>query len=87
MIATPPSLRDWLETQVAQLVAGGTDIRRPQDGDGAPNEKITDWLIKINALMERLPAGVTAATYQICHWQQHSRRCLQFTEDSALAPA
>ena len=33
---------------------------RPQPGDGAPNEKITDWLIKINALIERLTADVPA---------------------------
>jgi len=45
-------LRDWLEAHRAKLVAGGTDVPRPQLGDGAPNEKITDWLIKINALIE-----------------------------------
>jgi hypothetical protein len=33
---------------------------RRQPGDGAPNEKITDWLIKINALIERLTADVPA---------------------------
>ena len=37
-----------------------TDVPRPQPGDGAPNEKITDWLIKINALIERLTADVPA---------------------------
>jgi uncharacterized protein len=51
-------LRDWLETLRGQLVAGGTDVPRPQGGDGAANEKITDWLIKINALIERLTADV-----------------------------
>ena len=53
-------LRDWLETQRAKLVADGIDVPRPQPGDGAPNEKITDWLIKINALIERLTADVPA---------------------------
>lgn len=33
---------------------------RPQPGDGAPNEKITDWLIKINALIGRLTTDVPA---------------------------
>ena len=51
-------LRDWLEAHRARLVADGTDVPRPQPGDGAPNEKITDWLIKINALIEKLTADV-----------------------------
>ncbi len=53
-------LRDWLEELRGQLVAGGTDVPRPVPGDGAPNEKITDWLIKINALIEKLTADVPA---------------------------
>lgn len=51
-------LRDWLEAHRARLVADGTDVPRPQSGNGAPNEKVTDWLIKINALIERLTADV-----------------------------
>ena len=53
-------LRDWLEELRGQLVAGGTDVPRPMPGDGAPNEKITDWLLKINALIEKLTADVPA---------------------------
>jgi uncharacterized protein len=53
-------LRDWLETLRSQLVSDGTDVPRPAGGDGAPNEKITDWLIKINALIARLTADVPA---------------------------
>jgi uncharacterized protein len=53
-------LRDWLETLRAQLVAGGTDVPRPVGGDGSPNEKIADWLIKINALIAHLTEGVPA---------------------------
>ncbi len=34
--------------------------RGPQPGDGAPNEKITDWLLKIIALIEQLTADVPA---------------------------
>ena len=41
-------LRDWLEIQRTNLVADGIDVPRPQLGDGAPNEKITDWLIRIH---------------------------------------
>ena len=46
--------------QRAKLIADGVDVPRPQPGDGAPNEKITDWLIKINALIGRLTADVPA---------------------------
>jgi uncharacterized protein len=53
-------LREWLETLRAQLVAASTDVPRPEPGNGAPNEKITDWLIKINALIEKLIAAVPA---------------------------
>lgn len=53
-------LRDWLETLRQQLVAGGTEVPRPEPGDGAPNDKITDWLIKINALIEQLTADISA---------------------------
>jgi predicted RecB family nuclease len=52
------SLRDWLEMHRAKLVADGIEVPRPQPGDGAPNEKIADWLVRINALIERLTADV-----------------------------
>jgi predicted RecB family nuclease len=52
------TLRDWLETQRAGLISDGIDVPRPQPGDGTPNEKITDWLITINALIGKLTAGV-----------------------------
>lgn len=54
------SLREWLETLRAKLIVDGAEVPRPQPGDGAPNEKITDWLIKVNALIERLTANVPA---------------------------
>jgi len=53
-------LRNWLENLREQLVAGGADLPRPQPGDGAPNEKITDWLLKINALIGKLTNGIPA---------------------------
>jgi predicted RecB family nuclease len=64
------ALRDWLEAQRAQLIAGGVDVPRPEPGDGAPNEKITDWLIRINALIEKLTAGVPADPQQRTKEQQ-----------------
>lgn len=54
------SLRDWLETLRVELIAAGTDVPRPEPGDSAPNEKITDWLIKINGLIEQLTADIPA---------------------------
>ncbi len=51
-------LRDWLEKLRVDLVSEGTAVPHLKPGDGAPNEKITDWLIKINALIERLTAGI-----------------------------
>ena len=51
-------LRDWLETLRDQLMAGNVDVPRVEPGDGSPNVKITDWLIKINALIERLTADI-----------------------------
>ena len=31
---------------------------RPEPGDGAPNEKITDWLIRINAVIAKMTADI-----------------------------
>ena len=53
-------LRDWLETLRGQLVADGVGVPRPELGDGAPSENITDWLIRINALIEHLSSDVPA---------------------------
>jgi uncharacterized protein len=51
-------LRDWLEKLRTGLVAEGVAVPRPGPGDGAPNEKITDWLVKINALIEKLTRDI-----------------------------
>ena len=51
-------LRDWLEQLRAELVGNGVAVPRPKPGDGAANENVTDWLIKINALIERLTTGI-----------------------------
>jgi predicted RecB family nuclease len=63
-------LRDWLEAHRTKLVADGIDVPRPQPGDGAPNENITDWLIRINALIGRLTADVPADAAQRSEEQQ-----------------
>jgi uncharacterized protein len=52
------ALRDWLEKLRAGVIAGGTDIPRPEPGDGSPNDKITDWLLRIRPLIEKLTEGV-----------------------------
>lgn len=52
------ALRDWLEKLRAGLIAQGVEVPRPAPGDGTPNEKITDWLIKINVLIGRLTEGI-----------------------------
>ncbi len=51
-------LRQWLETQRGELVAAGTDVPRPLPGEPDPNEGITDWQIKIAALVDRLTADI-----------------------------
>ena len=56
--ASARGLREWLEIQRKQLVTTGVDVPRPEPGDGSPTEKITDWLIKVNALIERLTADI-----------------------------
>lgn len=52
------ALRDWLEEQRRTLVDGGTPVPRPAPGDGSPNEKITDWLIRINAVIRKLTGDI-----------------------------
>jgi len=53
------ALRDWLEERRAELVAGGVDVPRPEDGeDGAPNENVAEWLARIAPVFEQLLEGV-----------------------------
>lgn len=54
------ALRNWLEELRAKQVAAGADIPRPAPGDGAPNEKITDWLIKVEKLVTALTVDIPA---------------------------
>jgi hypothetical protein len=63
-------LRDWLESVRQQIVDGGTPVPRPEPGDGAPNENITDWLLKINPVIAKLTAGIPADPKQRTPEQQ-----------------
>ena len=56
--ASAAGLRDWLERLRNQLVVDGTDVPRPELGDDSPTEKISDWQIKVNALVERLTTDI-----------------------------
>jgi uncharacterized protein len=53
------ALRDWLESLRQQIVNDGTPVPRPEPGDGAPNEKITDWLVRINAVIAKMTADIS----------------------------
>lgn len=51
-------LRDWLESLRSEIIAAGTEVPRPAPGDGAPKEKISDWLELIASLFEQLTADI-----------------------------
>jgi predicted RecB family nuclease len=52
------ALRDWLERLRDELASLGKEMPRPSPGDGAPNDKITDWLVRVDSLVERLTVNV-----------------------------
>lgn len=52
------ALRDWLETQRTTLIEQGIAITRPEPGDGAPSENLSEWLERITPLIEQLVADV-----------------------------
>jgi len=57
--ASTASLHHWLESLRAELLASGTEVPRPiADDSGEANEKVTAWLIKINALVAKLTEGI-----------------------------
>jgi predicted RecB family nuclease len=51
-------LHEWLERLRAGLIADGTSVPRRAPGDGAPNVNVTEWMIKIQRLIERLTLNV-----------------------------
>lgn len=64
------SLRGWLEHLRGTIVDGGTEVPRPPASDGAPSENITDWIARINALIDRLTVDVPAAREERTDEQQ-----------------
>jgi predicted RecB family nuclease len=52
------ALREWLEELRANLIAGGTDVPRPGPDEDVPSEKITEWLARIEPVIERLAADI-----------------------------
>lgn len=52
------SLRDWLETLRARLIADGEEVPRPRSDDGTATVEITERMVKVNALMQKLTASV-----------------------------
>jgi hypothetical protein len=54
------ALRDWLESLREQIVSGGTTVPRPEPGDGAPNDNVAAWLMRINPVIEKLTADIPA---------------------------
>lgn len=65
-------LRDWLEELRSQRIAQGIDVARPQPGDGAPSEKVAQWLAAIAPLVEALAADVPADSLERSP-EQHGR--------------
>lgn len=73
-------LRDWLETQRAELIAAGTAVPRPEAPAGEPGEALGEWQEKINELIARLSGDVPADVAQRTP-EQHARWLLAHTLD------
>src|ERR1022692_953731 len=73
-------LRDWLETQRAELIESGTAVPRPEAPEGAPSEGLGDWQEKINGLIEKLTSDVPADVAERTA-DQHARWLLAHTLD------
>ena len=55
------NLRDWLEQQRAALYAAGNPVPRPGPRDAAAPEAVTENQLRVEALAERLAAGLPPA--------------------------
>jgi uncharacterized protein len=51
-------LRDWLETVRSAAIARGETIERPPLSEAEPSEAVSEWQLKIGALMDRLTQDV-----------------------------
>lgn len=47
-------LRDWLEIIRNDAIKAGESVQRPEPGEAAPSENLSEWIEQVNALMERL---------------------------------
>ena len=65
-------LRDWLEERRAELIVSGDPMARPEDGEPAPAESVTEWLNTIGPLVEALTSGVDADP-QLRSPEEHAR--------------
>ena len=77
-------LRDWLETLREESIEDGTDVPRPLPEDGAASEKVTDRQVKVDAVVERLTAGLLVDPEA---QKQRRERALGPGQPSRLAPA
>lgn len=65
-------LRNWLEKRREELLAKGEKVERPQLGDGSASENITEWLAKINSLVDILTKDIPIAPEERTS-EQHGR--------------
>lgn len=63
-------LRDWLEQARSELISEGQDIPRPQPGNAAPSENVSDRMLRVNALSAQLTAGIPPDPAQRSEEQQ-----------------
>ena len=63
-------LREWLEAIRCKLIAQGQSIDRPIHGEGDSSDALSEWQLKINALVERLIGDVPADAEQRTYVQQ-----------------
>jgi len=63
-------LRQWLEVVREDLRSKGHEIARPVPEDSVQSENVTEWLARINPLIERLTADVPANVEERTNEQQ-----------------
>lgn len=74
------ALRDWLESLRSELIKSGSTIPRPEPKSGYASEDLTEWQMKIAALIERLTQDVPVDAAERTH-EQHARWLLAYLLD------